>query len=204
MYVKKRNGYYKFICECGQTTVLRVDTTAKHCRQQGCVVTPMTRHGRSHTRLYKIWSGMRDRCINSHRSAITYKKRGIGITPDWDLFLVFEEWALNNGYTDTLTIDRIDIDKGYSPDNCEWVTRAENTKRQCADGHGSGIPVLLTEVATRKVYKFISINKAGEFLTRIKTAKPRTRATLLEKRLKTKSIAPYLGYTVTRAVEEEI
>lgn len=196
MYAKKRKAYYEFLCECGQYTVLRKDTTAKYCRQRGCIQTSLHKHGKSHTRLYNIWSGMRDRCLNNHKSSKTYKDRGISISDIWNEFEEFEEWALANGYQEHLTIDRVDIDKDYSPENCEWVTREENCRRQSADGHGAGKKVTLTEVATGKVHRFVSIAKAGEYLTRLKSARPRTRTTALEVRLKTNNLTPYIGHII--------
>lgn len=131
-----KRKYAHFKCDCGDTVSKRKDTTALYCSGPMCTFSTFNRHGKSDTRLYSIWSGIRDRCINGcHVSALTYKDKGITISPDWDLFSNFESWALSNGYTDELTIDRIDIDCGYSAENCEWVTRAENTRRQIRDGH---------------------------------------------------------------------
>lgn len=138
-YSKNRKGYYTFLCDCGSISIKRGDTTAKHCGQ--CELSAFIQHGESHTRLYSIWSGMRDRCYGTHKSNTTYKHKYINICPDWDSFMVFKTWAENNGYSDTLTIDRKDISGNYEPSNCEWVTRAENTRRQVADGHSNSIAV---------------------------------------------------------------
>ena len=84
------------------------------------------RHGMFGTRIYNTWSGMRNRCENSsHRSARNYHDRGISVCEEWLKFDAFYSWAMNNGYNDSLTIDRIDNDLGYNPENCRFVTMFE-------------------------------------------------------------------------------
>ncbi len=83
-------------------------------------------HGLTGTRIYRIWKCMRTRCNNPNRREWkNYGGRGIKLCPEWDNFLNFYEWAMANGYDDSLTIERKDVDKGYEPDNCCWIPMKE-------------------------------------------------------------------------------
>lgn len=86
-----------------------------------------TIHGMSHSRLYQIWNAMKQRCSNPKAISFPrYGKRWISVCADWDAsFAAFRDWALANGYSDHLTIDRIDNDGNYEPSNCRWVTNKE-------------------------------------------------------------------------------
>ena len=87
-------------------------------------------HGGSGTRLYKIWKQMRIRCnCITNPTYRFYGARGIKICDEWNDFAVFREWALSHGYRDNLSIDRIDADDNYKPQNCRWITMQENLDR---------------------------------------------------------------------------
>lgn len=101
-------------------------------------------HGESHTRLYRIWSGMKQRCLNPNAHSFPhYGGRGISLCEEWHDYETFRNWALMNGYNDEddLTIERIDIDGDYVPENCEWVTKKrqsinkQNTLYVTLNGH---------------------------------------------------------------------
>lgn len=87
----------------------------------------------SSTRPYKILSGMKVRCYNPNNPHYKwYGGRGIKICDEWlgkEGAIRFIEWAKANGYRDDLSIDRIDPDKDYSPDNCRWISAADNSSR---------------------------------------------------------------------------
>lgn len=92
-------------------------------------------HGQSKTRLYKIWVGMKYRCYSrKHKEHHRYGGRGIGVCDAWlNDFTEFFRWAVSHGYRPDLCLDRIDNEKGYSPDNCQWLTRSENSKKSARD-----------------------------------------------------------------------
>lgn len=85
------------------------------------------RHGMKGTRLYAIWHGMKGRCYNkSHTHYNKYGGRGITICDEWlNSFQAFCDWAIQNGYSDNLTLDRKDTNGNYEPSNCRWATRKE-------------------------------------------------------------------------------
>lgn len=88
-------------------------------------------HCLSGTRLHRIWKNMRTRCNNPNRKGYkNYGGRGIKVCDEWNDFVEFHEWAISNGYKDGLTIERKDVNKGYSPDNCTWITAVDQAKNR--------------------------------------------------------------------------
>lgn len=82
------------------------------------------KHGMRHTRIYDIWRSMRQRCSNPNNIRYSiYGGKGIKVCHEWELFENFYNWSILNGYKDYLTIDRIDYDGDYDPQNCRWVTQ---------------------------------------------------------------------------------
>lgn len=94
-------------------------------------------HGMTGTRLFRVWSGMWERCTNPHHSSYhLYGGRGISVCSEWKSFEVFRAWALEQGYDESAprgayTLDRVETDGNYSPDNCRFATDREqaNNKR---------------------------------------------------------------------------
>lgn len=92
---------------------------------------PFERHPTKGARLYRIWKGMRNRVFNPNSEAFAhYGGRGVGIAQEWNNYLVFRSWALANGYRGDLTLDRIDNDGSYGPDNCRWVDRVAQARNK--------------------------------------------------------------------------
>lgn len=121
-------------CDCGtEKKVKSSSLVSGKTRSCGCLVnTRALRHGETHTPLYAKWRGIMQRCYYPmHASYKNYGGRGITVCKEWkEDYLSFRNWALANGYADDLEPDRIDNNRGYSPDNVQWVSRLDNCQNK--------------------------------------------------------------------------
>lgn len=132
-------------CDCGKealaygTNLTQGRTQSCGCYQADAVRLSNSTHGESHTRLHRIWLGMKDRCYNKNaKNYQHYGGRGIFVCDEWlGNFESFRDWAISNGYSNSLSIDRVNVDGSYEPTNCRWATAKEqnNNKRNNRQTH---------------------------------------------------------------------
>lgn len=132
---KKGRNVFKCICDCGTIRELEgreiKNGRIKSCGcgiKEGLSKANMT-HGMSRTRIYNIWQSMKKRCYNKNCDAYkNYGARGITVCEEWrNNFSSFHQWAVDNGYSNTLTIERKDVNGNYEPLNCSWATTKEQS-----------------------------------------------------------------------------
>lgn len=132
--------YYECKCDCGKTGKFKEDalksgnTKSCGCLNHDMLVKRNTTHNLSHTKLYKIYHGIKKRCYNPKDSHYEYYGgKGIIMCKEWLAdFRNFYDWAINNGYKESLSIERLDIYGNYTPENCTWIPRcaqSRNTSR---------------------------------------------------------------------------
>lgn len=129
------------------------------------------RHGLSNTKLYHVWDTMNQRCSNPNSTKYSeYGGRGIVVCDDWKEPYLFMGWALLNGYKETLTIERVDPDKGYCPDNCTWIPAADQAlNKRMSSKNTSGYSGVSFHKGTGKWAARVTVNSVrkqlGRFIT---------------------------------------
>ncbi len=134
---QSQKSYFNFKCKCGNIVEKRSDSKSEYCSKPGCKFSIRKMHGKGQktNHLYRRWEAILARCYRKQKCNSTYFGKIIVCELWKNNYLEFEKWAMSTGYERHLTIDRININGNYEPSNCEWITRAENTRRQIEDGH---------------------------------------------------------------------
>lgn len=130
---KETGAFWLCKCSCGHDIVVYGNKLRSgHTKSCGCYrrdtsIIVDTKHGMKNTRLYRVWKHMKARCLNPNDKRYKdYGGRGIQICDDWkNDFASFYKWAVSNGYNNNLSIERIDVNGNYCPENCKWIKMAE-------------------------------------------------------------------------------
>ena len=153
------------LCDCGNIAIVsRSNLRRGATRSCGCYRNEQQKirnvtHGESKTRLYRAWVAMRARCTDKNRQSYrNYGGRGIAFCDEWNKYEPFRDWALGNGYRNDLTLDRINNNGNYEPQNCRWVdmkTQSRNTrfsriwKGRCAKAWSEGLNISYCKIKHR-------------------------------------------------------
>lgn len=180
------NGKVKYLCKCdcgNEKVVYAADLRNGKIVSCGCyrlqkLSEKISVHKKTKTRLYRIWQNMKTRCYNpKFKQFKDYGGKGVSVCEEWkNDFMQFYNWAMSNGYNDTLTIDRIDTNGNYEPDNCRWATLKQqarnnsknvlithNGETHCLTEWGEIQNINLKTLYSRIYTKKWSIEKALEF-----------------------------------------
>lgn len=135
---KYKRPLFECLCECGNKKIISATrvkngvTKSCGCLQKKTASKLLKVHGLTNTRLHGIWTAMINRCENPKNNRFySYGAKGIKVCEKWrNDFQSFYEWAMSNGYSDDLSIDRIDNSKDYCPSNCKWSTTKEQANNK--------------------------------------------------------------------------
>ena len=169
-------GKWRCLCDCGnESIVLAYELTSGGTKSCGCYQRERASeanyvHGKTHERLYMVWKSMKQRCLNSnYKEFHLYGGRGIKICDDWLDYETFRNWAMSNGYDPSAprgqcTIDRIDNNGDYCPDNCRWVdmkTQRANQRVRTKGNQSRKHPVCMVDEDGSVIKRYSSIQEAS-------------------------------------------
>lgn len=162
-----------WLCECdcvNKTRRIVDENSLKYNHTKSCGCTRHKTHGLSYSRIYKIYYAMLQRCTNeNYRQYNDYGGRGIKVCKEWqDDFMNFYNWAIENGYSDSLSIDRKNVNGDYCPENCMWSTSIE----QANNKRNNIIINYRNESHTLKEWSYLSGIKYGTLLARFRKKWP--------------------------------
>lgn len=168
-HVEEGRVYYLCDCDCGNTVIVQyshlISGNTKSC---GCLQKELTskrfaKHNNSTHPLYGVWTMMKQRCYNhNNKSYKNYGARGIKVCDEWkNDFITFYNWAIENGYKDGLTIDRLNVNEDYSPNNCAWVTQKiqQNNRRNNIVINYGGFSGTLSQWSVRTGIPYATLRK---------------------------------------------
>lgn len=132
------NRTWECQCDCGNVIICNTgrlksgNTKSCGCLRKEIAAKKNYKHGNSKTKLYRIWAEMKGRCLcKTNKAYKNYGGRGITVCDEWkEDFTAFKTWALSHGYREGLTIERIENDGNYCPDNCKWIPKSEQPKNR--------------------------------------------------------------------------
>lgn len=153
-------GNKKWWCKCDCGTVKKIarrwligeNTKSCGCMKSEIISQNHKKYDNRNKKLYNVYHSMLSRCNNpNHRYFEDYGARGIKVCEEWSNFESFQTWALEHGYEEGLSIERIDNDKGYSPDNCKWISMCEqhNNNRTSARYVIDGEELTLADISRK-------------------------------------------------------
>ena len=139
--VQGKQTYWECMCDCGSVVEISLgnlrsgNTTSCGCALKDSLIKRNLTHNLSKTKLYYVHNTMRQRCGNPNNTSYPrYGGRGITVCEEWMNFESFYNWAIESGYKEGLSIDRIDNDGNYEPSNCRWETPVNQARNRRAKG----------------------------------------------------------------------
>lgn len=170
--VRKRKQFVLTRCECGNTfesalsNIRSGNTLSCGCLRKETTSIRATKHGYRNTRLYRVYTAMLQRCNNPNdRSFCNYGGRGITICAEWQESIhTFLAWAKSAQYSDDLELDRINVNEGYSPKNCRWVTQTVQARNRRTQKHSSKYTGVHYQKKTGKWVSAVTVNKVRSVL----------------------------------------
>jgi hypothetical protein len=196
--IKKHDNskyYWECICDCGNTKIIMSSNLLRGISTTcGCgkikIGEKTRKHGMAKTRIFKIWAGIRKRCTNSKcKTYPLYGGRGISISPRWDEFINFYN-DMKDGYSDNLSLDRINPNGNYEPGNCRWATQKTQNRNRRNNNYIS----LNNEIKTLSEWAEISGVNSSAIRYRINNGWDTQKAIFTSTEKEMKSISKYLVF----------